>query len=88
MSSKFLHIQLCCAKQWMLEDGKVFFETFKQFMRFLSSEIGSFWVNMLLIPDCIFKAVFCPKFSLRNILWMWCDKLVLKLSGKYEFKGY
>ena len=34
--------------QWILEDGKVFFENFKQFLRFLSSFLKS---------DCIFKVV-------------------------------
>ena len=43
---------------------------------------------MHLKSDCIFKAVFGLKYSLRNSLSIWYGKSALKITRKKDFKSF
>ena len=49
---------------------------------FVLKDWSIFGENMHLISDYIFKAVFCLKYPLRNILSIWYGKLVLKVMNQ------
>ena len=80
MSSKLLHFQLYCTKQWMLEGGKLFFENFQWFMRFLSLKIGPFKVKICILKtvcDLNYSSIWYGKSILKIIRNMWIQRFLI-----------